>query len=76
MEYELTLLSLVALVLAGFIGGFVNTFAGGGSMLTVPALLFLGLPADIANATNRIGVLLSSVTGAKGFHKNNIFSFL
>ena len=71
MEYELTLLSLVALVLAGFIGGFVNTFAGGGSMLTVPALLFLGLPADIANATNRIGVLLSSVTGAKGFHKNN-----
>ena len=71
MEYELTLLSVAALVTAGFIGGFVNTIAGGGSMLTVPALMFLGLPADIANATNRIGVLLSSVTSARGFHKNN-----
>lgn len=71
MEYELTLLSVAALVMAGFIGGFVNTIAGGGSMLTVPALLLLGLPADIANATNRIGVLFSSITGVKGFHNND-----
>lgn len=67
MEYELTLLSVAALLFAGVIGGFINTLAGGGSMLTLPALMMLGMPADIANATNRIGVLLQSLTGVKGF---------
>jgi uncharacterized membrane protein YfcA len=71
MEYELSLLTVSALLVAGVIGGFVNTLAGGGSMLTVPALLFLGMPADVANATNRVGVLLQSLTGAKGFHNND-----
>ncbi len=36
-------------------------------MLTLPALMMLGMPADIANATNRVGVFLQSVTSAKGF---------
>lgn len=66
MEFEP---GLVALLLAtGLIAGFINTLAGGGSMLTLPALMMLGMPADVANATNRIGVLLQSLTGAKGFH--------
>ncbi|MBD3648730.1 MAG: sulfite exporter TauE/SafE family protein, partial [Pseudomonadales bacterium] len=61
--------ALVALLLgAGLIAGFINTLAGGGSMLTLPALMMLGMPADVANGTNRIGVLLQSVAGAKGFH--------
>lgn len=71
MEYELTVLGVSALLIAGVIGGFVNTIAGGGSMLTLPALMMLGMPADIANATNRVGVLLQSLTGVKGFHKND-----
>lgn len=41
--------------------------AGGGSNLTIPALMVLGLPADIANATNRVSVLLQSLTATKGF---------
>lgn len=66
MEFEP---GLVALLLAtGLIAGFINTLAGGGSMLTLPALMMLGMPADVANATNRIGVLLQSLAGAKGFH--------
>ena len=36
-------------------------------MLTLPALMMLGMPADVANATNRVGVLLQSATSAKGF---------
>lgn len=71
MEYELTVLSAGALVAAGLIGGFINTLAGGGSMLTLPALMMLGMPADIANATNRVGVLLQSLTGVKGFRDND-----
>ena len=37
-------------------------------MLTLPALMLLGMPADIANGTNRIGIFLQSVAGARGFH--------
>ncbi len=71
MNYELTITTVTALVLAGLFAGFVNTLAGGGSMLTLPALMMLGMPADIANATNRVGVLLQSIAGVRGFHAND-----
>lgn len=60
------------LPLAGLLGGFVNTLAGGGSMLTLPALMLLGMPADVANATNRLGVLLQSLTGLEGFNRHRL----
>jgi uncharacterized membrane protein YfcA len=67
LEYELSVLSVTALIVAGLVGGFINTLAGGGSMLTLPALMMLGMPADVANATNRVGVFLQCLTGVKGF---------
>jgi uncharacterized membrane protein YfcA len=67
VELDYNVLSVVLLVLAGFVGGFINTLAGGGSMLTLPALMMLGIPADIANATNRVGVFLQSATAVRGF---------
>lgn len=73
MSYELTILSVSALLLAGVFAGFINTLAGGGSMLTLPALMMMGMPADIANATNRVGVLLQSIEGVRGFHANDRF---
>ncbi len=60
---------LALLVLAGGIAGFVNSLAGGGSLLTIPALLFLGIPSTVANATNRIAVLLQSLVGAERFRR-------
>lgn len=60
---------LVALVVAGVVAGFVNTIAGGGSIFTLPALMLLGMPADIANATNRVGVLMQSVAAVRGFNR-------
>jgi uncharacterized membrane protein YfcA len=57
------------LALAGVAAGVVNTLAGGGSLLTLPALIFLGLPADVANATNRVGVLLQSAVGVATHHR-------
>ncbi|MBL4679537.1 MAG: sulfite exporter TauE/SafE family protein [Pseudomonadales bacterium] len=66
---ELSFFGIAALLISGFIAGFINTLAGGGSMLTLPALMMLGLPADIANATNRVGVLLQSVIAIKSFKK-------
>jgi hypothetical protein len=62
---------LALLVLAGVVAGFINTMAGGGSLLTLPALMLFGLPADVANGTNRLSVLSQSLSGALLFHKEN-----
>ncbi len=69
MEYELSFLFIVMLIGAGFFAGFINTIAGGGSMLTLPALMIMGMPADIANGTNRVGIILQSTAGAAKFHQ-------
>lgn len=68
LEFELSILMVLVLLAVGVISGFINTLAGGGSMLTLPALMMLGMTADVANATNRVGVLMQSLTGAKGFN--------
>jgi len=62
---------ILLLVVTGFIAGIINTLAGGGSNLTIPALMVLGMPADVANATNRVGVLLQSISGIVGFKKHD-----
>ena len=63
------------LIIAGLIAGFVNTVAGSGSLITLPLLMFIGLPANIANATNRVGILLQSAVGAVGYRQSNVFHF-
>jgi uncharacterized membrane protein YfcA len=62
-------LGLALLIAAGIVAGWINTLAGGGSMLTVPALMWLGLPADVANGTSRIAILAQGATGVIGFHR-------
>ena len=65
-------LAYIALLLAtGFIAGIINTLAGGGTNLTLPALMVMGMPAEVANATNRVGVILQSLVGLFGFKKHN-----
>ena len=68
---EINLLSVSLLAITGFLAGGINTLAGGGSNLTLPALMVLGLPADVANGTNRIAVLMQCVVGVAGFDKHN-----
>ncbi|KJS04994.1 MAG: permease [Gammaproteobacteria bacterium BRH_c0] len=74
MEYELTWLTVTLLFASGIIASCINVLAGGGSLLTLPALMLLGMPADIANATNRVGVFLQSVEGVRGFHRHGMFA--
>ncbi len=57
------------LVVTGLIAGIINTLAGGGSNLTIPGLMVMGMPPEIANATNRVGVFLQSLVGSAGFKK-------
>jgi uncharacterized protein len=42
---------------AGMLGGAMNALAGGGTFATLPALIALGLPANIANATSNVALL-------------------
>jgi uncharacterized membrane protein YfcA len=57
-------------ILAGIIAGIVNTLAGSGSLITLPMLVFLGLPSNVANATNRVGVVMQNVVGVATFHRS------
>ncbi|GAB3378260.1 sulfite exporter TauE/SafE family protein [Spongiibacter taiwanensis] len=70
MNMQLDPAYVVMLLVVGGIAGVVNTLAGGGSNLTLPALMVMGLPADIANATNRVAVLLQSIAGVRGFREH------
>lgn len=45
----------------------INVLAGGGSLLTMPVLIFLGLPATMANGTNRVAILLQNIVAVQGF---------
>lgn len=65
-------MGLALLVLLGVVTGVVNALAGGGSLLTLPALIALGLPAATANGTNRIAVLLHSTLGSVRFHQKGV----
>lgn len=59
-------------ILAGFIAGFINTLAGSGSLVTLPLLIFMGLPATIANGTNRVAILLQNVVGLNSFRQSKV----
>jgi uncharacterized membrane protein YfcA len=63
---------ILALIGTGLTAGFINTTAGGGSMLTLPLLMFLGLPANVANGTNRIAILLQNVIGVNTFRNKKM----
>jgi uncharacterized membrane protein YfcA len=52
---------------SGLIAGFINVNAGGGSLITVPALIFLGLPPGTANGTNRIAILAGALSALKSY---------
>jgi uncharacterized membrane protein YfcA len=62
-------LLLAAVPVVGFAAGFINTLAGSGSLLTLPLLILLGLPANVANGTNRVGVLLQNVVAVATFRR-------
>ena len=64
-----------AIVTIGFIAGFMNTLAGGGSLLTLPMLIFLGVPANIANGINRIPLILQNTVGVASFNKQKVLPF-
>ena len=65
----LTLETVVVLFFVGIIAGFLNVTAGGGSTLTLPVLIFLGLDSSMANGTNRIAILIQNISAVYSFKK-------
>ncbi|HCK90655.1 MAG TPA: integrase [Gemmatimonadetes bacterium] len=71
MPTDLIITGLV-LFLAGLAAGTVNSIAGGGSLFTLPLLIFLGLPPTVANATNRIAVLSGGIGASETFRRSGL----
>lgn len=65
-------LDYLFIIVIGFISGFLNTVAGGGSLITLPVLIFMGLPGSVANATNRVAILVQNITAVSGFNSKGI----
>ncbi len=63
---------LVGLVLAGGVGGFINTVSASGGVVVVPAMIELGLPAELANGTNRLSAAISTLTATLRFHQAGV----
>ena len=61
------------LFFAGLLAGFINTLAGNGSVFTLSLLLFSGMPAGLANGTNRVGALVQCIVSMATFRKSNQF---
>lgn len=69
------LLQYGLLILVGMMAGVINTLAGGGSLLTLPVLIFMGLPPNVANATNRIGIAFQALIGTVGYRSKGVSNF-
>ena len=73
MEFDLWQAGL--LVAVGTAAGFLNVVAGGGSLLTVPVMVFMGLPGPVANGTNRIAILAQNITAIATFARRGLKDF-
>lgn len=65
-------LDYLILAAVGGVAGIVNVVAGGGSFLTLPMMIFLGLPPTMANGTNRVAILLQNVGAVWGFDRHRV----
>ena len=63
------------LFLAAAVAGTLNVIAGGGSFLTLPVLILMGLPATVANGTNRVGILVQSAAAVHSFSGKGVLDW-
>ncbi|MFI3245923.1 MAG: TSUP family transporter [Ferrimonas sp.] len=73
MELILPVDVIVALAVVAFIAGFVDAIAGGGGLLTIPALLTTGLPAHLVLGTNKLAATFGSATAGWTFYRKRLF---
>ncbi|MEO1174541.1 MAG: sulfite exporter TauE/SafE family protein, partial [Myxococcota bacterium] len=69
---DLDLLAFIVLVAGGVAAGFINTLAGGGMMVTLPLMVFLGIPETLANGTSRFGILFQATSSAWAYYRKRV----
>lgn len=67
------ILTVLILFGVGTVAAFINVNAGGGSSLTLPALIFLGLDASVANGTNRVAIIFQNISAVYSFKKEKYY---
>lgn len=68
----MTWIEISALIIAGLLVGFINTLAGGGSIISLSVLMLMGLPAPVANGTNRIAIMVQTFTATTSFRQQKV----
>jgi uncharacterized membrane protein YfcA len=72
----MSLFEVFALIFGGVLVGFINTLAGGGSIISLSLLMYvMGLPANIANGTNRIAITLQTLVASGSFNKQKVLDW-
>ncbi len=66
------LFEILALIVTGLLVGFINTLAGGGSIISLSVLMMLGLPAPVANGTNRIAIAIQNIVAVSSFKQQKV----
>lgn len=69
---QINAMEAVILIVAGLFVGFINTLAGGGSIISLSVLMFLGLPANVANGTNRIAIFIQNIAAVGSFRQQKV----
>jgi uncharacterized protein len=72
----MSLTTIIVIILSGIVVGFINTLSGGGSVISLSLLLILGLPANIANGTNRISIFFQTLSSVGSFTRQKMFDNL
>ncbi|MBW1973211.1 MAG: hypothetical protein DRG20_05015 [Deltaproteobacteria bacterium] len=68
-------LNLIIIFFIGLISSIYGTLVGGGSLITIPTLIFVGLPLHIAIGTNRLGAIGANISGLYKFHKKRLIDY-
>lgn len=69
----MSLTEIILIIIAGVFVGFINTLSGGGSVISLSLLILLGLPANIANGTNRISIFFQTLSSVGSFTRQKMF---
>jgi len=72
----MSLTEIILIIIAGILVGFINTLSGGGSVISLSLLILLGLPANIANGTNRISIFFQTFSSVGSFTRQKMFDSL
>ena len=67
---------IIVIIISGIVVGFINTLSGGGSVISLSLLLILGLPAPVANGTNRISIFFQTLSSVGSFTRQKMFTDL